>query len=195
MQSLEAVKCSHESRGTKNQEWLCWPGPAAIYQKRDSQRCNKRNAYTERPTSALIEEEIPLLNTYISRKKVLGHRPRRRLKPRMTLLAKAGSNLSDLPKAILQRMKLLQRAPDSLSLFIARWYWFLVFAGVSFRPCLIPVTLCGAEWILNCSRPQTERGLKYTCILFVSICVLHLSYEMTCLRDEIRCKDAKWKEI
>jgi hypothetical protein len=183
MRSREAVKCSHESRGTGNQEWLFWRGPAAIYPKRDSQRCNKRSACTERLTSPTIEEETPLLNTYISRKKILAHRSRRHLKPRMTLLAKAGSNLNDLPKTMLQGMKLLQRTPDSLSLFIARWYWFLVFAGVSFRSCLIPVTLCGAEWILNCSRPQTERGLKYTCILVVFIHVLHLSYEMTCLID------------
>jgi hypothetical protein len=63
----------------------------------------------------------------------------------MTLLAKVGSNLTALPKAMLQRVKLLQSTPDSLSFFIARWYWFRVFAGVSFRSCLIPVTLCDAE--------------------------------------------------
>jgi hypothetical protein len=31
-------------------------------------RCNKRSAYTERPTPPLIEEEAQLLNTYMSRR-------------------------------------------------------------------------------------------------------------------------------
>jgi hypothetical protein len=26
------AKCGHESRGTRNQEWLCWRGSAAAYQ-------------------------------------------------------------------------------------------------------------------------------------------------------------------
>jgi hypothetical protein len=32
-QSRETVKYGHESRGTRNQEWLCWRGPPGIYQK------------------------------------------------------------------------------------------------------------------------------------------------------------------
>jgi hypothetical protein len=31
-------------------------------------RCNKRSAYTERPTPPLVEEEAPFLNTYMSRR-------------------------------------------------------------------------------------------------------------------------------
>jgi hypothetical protein len=31
-QRHEAVKYGHESRGTRNQESLCWRGPAAVYQ-------------------------------------------------------------------------------------------------------------------------------------------------------------------
>jgi hypothetical protein len=29
--SSETLKYDHESRGTRNQEWLCWRGPVAIY--------------------------------------------------------------------------------------------------------------------------------------------------------------------
>jgi hypothetical protein len=30
-QGRETVKYGHETRGTRNQQWLCWRGPAAIY--------------------------------------------------------------------------------------------------------------------------------------------------------------------
>jgi hypothetical protein len=37
-QSQETVKYGHESREIRNQEWLCWRGPAAIYQTRPELR-------------------------------------------------------------------------------------------------------------------------------------------------------------
>jgi hypothetical protein len=59
-------------------------------------RCNKRSAYAKRPTPPLVEEEATFLNTYMSRReKNLGQKSRRDLKPRMTVLARASSTLTD----------------------------------------------------------------------------------------------------
>jgi hypothetical protein len=59
---------------------------------------NKRSAYTERLTPSFVEEEAPFRNTHMSRRKQKS-RPwiSRRLKPGMTVLAKARSNLTDRP--------------------------------------------------------------------------------------------------
>jgi hypothetical protein len=63
-------------------------------------RCNKRSAYTERPTLPLVEEEASFINTYMTRREQKSCSwISRRLKPGMTVLARAGSNLTDRPKS------------------------------------------------------------------------------------------------
>jgi hypothetical protein len=37
--------------------------------KDKNRRCNNRSAYTKIPTPPLVEEEAPLLNTFMSRRK------------------------------------------------------------------------------------------------------------------------------
>jgi hypothetical protein len=50
--------------------------------------CNNRSAYTERPTPALVEEETPFLNTYMSRKEIKSESwISWSVKPEMTVLA------------------------------------------------------------------------------------------------------------
>jgi hypothetical protein len=58
--------------------------------------CNKRSAYVERPTTPLVEVEASLLNIYISRREQnFGHTSRRDLKPKMTVLERARSSLTN----------------------------------------------------------------------------------------------------
>jgi hypothetical protein len=57
---------SYESHGARNQESLCWRGPATILQSLPKLRRNERSAYTERPTPPLAEGKVPLLNTYMA---------------------------------------------------------------------------------------------------------------------------------
>jgi hypothetical protein len=83
----------------RNQEPLCWRRPAANYwtEMDWKLRCNKHSAYVEIPTPPLVEEEAPLLSTCLEDNKNPSRWSRRDLKPRMTLLARASSNLTDRP--------------------------------------------------------------------------------------------------
>jgi hypothetical protein len=57
---------------------------------------NKRILYTERPTPSLLKEKTPFLNAYMCRREQKSWSwSLRRLKPGMTALAKASSNLTD----------------------------------------------------------------------------------------------------
>jgi hypothetical protein len=61
-------------------------------------RRNRRSAYTERPTPHLVEEEPTLLNTYMSRREQKSWSwISRRLKPIITVLTRASSNLTERP--------------------------------------------------------------------------------------------------
>jgi hypothetical protein len=58
--------------------------------------CNKCSTYTERPDSSFVEEEGLFQNMYISKREYKSWSwILRRLKPGMTVLVKASSNLSD----------------------------------------------------------------------------------------------------
>jgi hypothetical protein len=76
-----------------------WRGPAEIYQSLLKLRCNKPSAYIERRTPALVEEEAPFLkHVHVLRVNTnLVHRSWWDLKPKMTVLARASSNLTDRP--------------------------------------------------------------------------------------------------
>jgi hypothetical protein len=61
-------KYGRQSRGTRNQELLCWRGPTGRYPIRSTsnrqvlRRCNKCGVHSERPTPPLVEEEAPFQN-------------------------------------------------------------------------------------------------------------------------------------
>jgi hypothetical protein len=61
-------------------------------------RCNELRAYTQRPTIPFVEEEAPVLNAYMyKRKQKSWSHISTRLKPKMTVLARVSSNLTDRP--------------------------------------------------------------------------------------------------
>jgi hypothetical protein len=67
--------------------------------------CNKRNAYTERPTPPLVEEEAPFLNnTCVGENKNLDHRSRRDLKPGMAVLQRTSSKVADRREGFAQEI-------------------------------------------------------------------------------------------
>jgi hypothetical protein len=63
-------------------------------------RCYKHSAYTQRPTPPLVEEEAPLLNTYMSRReKRTWSWVSRRSEVRNDSAGETSSNLTDRPTA------------------------------------------------------------------------------------------------
>jgi hypothetical protein len=89
-------------RGNRNTESLFWRGPAAKYWTGLGEvlRRNKRSVYRERQTPFLEEAEVrPHFQTrsYLGGNKNLDHRSRWDLQPRMTVLTRPSSNLTDRP--------------------------------------------------------------------------------------------------
>jgi hypothetical protein len=60
--------------------------------------CNKRSIFTERPTPPFVEEEAPFpKHVHTLERKYLGQKSRQDLKPRMTVLTRPSSNVTDRP--------------------------------------------------------------------------------------------------
>jgi hypothetical protein len=62
-QGRETMKCSHESCGTRNKEWLCWRGPAEIYLTRPAQRVTASPSIYE--TTSMTYYNLDYLPTYL----------------------------------------------------------------------------------------------------------------------------------